>query len=205
MCQYKTIMKKALLVVLFFPFVFILLLVNLTVLSASRSWQPQLPLSATPIGDTSFQLTASAGTAQVLSATVIPGDARGLLLQSFLERHKSPMAPYAQYLVQQADDKGIDFRLVVAIAMCESNLGKRMPRLDEYNFAGIAVYTGQTTGASFDSWQHAIRWVTSYIKEKYYDRGIVDLRDIGAIWAPPSVEKGYSWTNCVESFQGSIL
>ena len=111
-------MKKALLVVLWFPFALLLLLGNLTVLASSASWQPiAAPLSGSPISDTNFQLTASAGTAQVLGAKVIAGDARGLLLQSFLERHASPMAPYAEYLVQQADEKGIDFRLVVAIAM----------------------------------------------------------------------------------------
>ncbi len=206
MWQYTTNMKKALLVVLWFPLAFVLLLVNLTVLSSSRTWvAPDLPLSASPLPDTNFQLTASAGTSQVLGAKVIAADARGLLLHSFLEQHESPMAPYAEYLVEKADEKGIDFRLVVAIAMCESNLGKRMPTSDSYNAWGIAVYTGQITGANFDSWPHAIDWVSQYVKEKYYDRGIVDLRDIGAIWAPPSVEKGYSWTNCVETFQGTIL
>ncbi len=199
-------MKKALLVVLWFPLALIVLLGNLTVLAASRNWQaPALPLSATPLPDTGFQLTAAAGTAQVLGAKVIAGDARGLLLQSFLEDYDSPMAPYADYLVQQADTQGIDFRLVVAIAMCESNLGKHMPTSNSYNAWGIAVYTGKTIGADFDSWPHAIDWVSRYIKEKYYDRGIIDLKDIGAIWAPPSVEKGYSWTNCVETFQGNIL
>ena len=199
-------MKKALLVVLFLPFTLLFLLGNLTVLAWSRTWQPiAAPLSASPISDTNFQLTASAGTAQVLGAKVIPGDARGLLLHSFLERHDSPMAPYAEYLVQQADEYAIDFRLVVVIAMCESNLGKRMPTRDSYNAWGIAVYTGKQTGATFDNWEEAINWVSRYIKQKYYDRGIIDLRDIGAIWAPPSVEKGYSWTNCVESFRGTIL
>ena len=202
--HYRRVMRKVLLVLFWFPATFILLLVHLAVLSASRGVTGTMPLSATPIGDTNFQLTASAGTSQVLGAQVIAGDARSLLLQLFLERHNSPMAPFADAIVTEADKNGIDYRLITAIAMCESNLGKRMPTRDSYNAWGIAVYTGKLTGATFDSWQEAITWVSRYIKEKYYDRGIVDLKDIGAIWAPPSVEKGYSWTNCVEGFRDTI-
>ena len=115
------------------------------------------------------------------------------------------MAPFSGLIVREADAKGIDFRLVVAIAMCESNLGKKMPKKDEFNAWGIAVYTGQNQGKAFDSWPHAISWVSQYIKTKYYDRGITDLKSIGAIWAPPSVENGDSWSSCVDTFQTSIL
>ena len=114
------------------------------------------------------------------------------------------MTPYAGHIVREADRLGIDFRLVVAIAMCESNLGKKMPKLDEFNAWGIAVYTGKNQGKAFQSWDHAISWVSSYIKTKYYDRGITDLVAIGAIWAPPSVANGNSWSNCVELYQNSI-
>jgi hypothetical protein len=141
----------------------------------------------------------------VLSATVVAGDARVLLVESFLRKHKSPMMPFASDIVAEADRFGIDFRMLPAIAMCESGAGKRMPKKDEFNAFGIAVYTGQQHGKAFDSWPHAITWVSQYIKERYYDRGYTDLYDIGAIWAPPSVEKGYSWTNCVQSFQDAII
>jgi hypothetical protein len=193
---------KGLLVVVWFPLTFVLLLVNLTLLaastrvSASISEQYPQPLS--------HRVTASAGTAQILGANVVAGDARGLLLKKFLEKYSSPMAPYADLLVQKADENGFDFRLVVSIAMCESNLGKRMPSRDSFNPFGIAVYTGQEFGKKFNDWEHAITWVSEYIRTKYYDRGITDLRDIGAIWAPPSVENGYSWTNCVQQFIGTI-
>lgn len=198
-----SMMKRGLLIVVWFPLTFVLLLVNLTLLRTLYGAQTAALASYTePLPK---HITASAGTAQILGASVIAGDARALLLQSFLERHESPIAPYADTLVREADANGLDFRLVVAIAMCESNLGKRMPKLDEYNGWGIAVYTGKNKGKAFDSWPHAIRWVSEYIKTKYYDRGITSLRDIGAIWAPPSVENGYSWTNCVESYSAKIL
>ncbi len=144
------------------------------------------------------------GTSEILGIDVVAEDARPILLKQFLEKHDSPMAPHADFLVSEADRFGIDFRLVVAIAMCESNLGKKMPA-GSYNAWGIAVYTGQNSGATFAGWPEAITWVSQYMKEHYYDRGLVDLKDIGAIYAPPSVETEYSWTRCVETFQNSIL
>lgn len=195
--------RKILLTILWFPLTFVLLLVNLALLRSLYTEQSRV--QATDINAPAKLITASAGTAQILGASVIAGDARSLLLASFLEQHGSPMAPFAEFIVKEADTNGLDFRMVVAIAMCESNLGKRMPKKDEFNAWGIAVYTGQNQGKAFDSWPHAITWVSKYIKTKYYDRGITGLKEIGAIWAPPSVEKGYSWTNCVQNFQGTIL
>jgi len=198
--------KKLLLSILWFPLTFVLLAVNLTLLTSTlnkKALAQQEP--ATPIAQAQYAGFFQEGTGKVLGANVIAADSRALLLWSFLKKHDSPMAPYADLIVSKADEYGIDFRLVVAIAMCESNLGKKMPSSDSYNAWGIAVYTGQTSGAMFNDWPHAIEWVNKYIKEHYYDKGLVDLRDIGSVWAPPSVETGYSWTNCVEKFQGSIF
>ena len=195
--------RKILLTILWFPLTFVLLLVNLTLLKSLYIEQSRVQAADTNVS--TKHITASAGTAQILGASVIAGDARSILLASFLKQHASPMAPYAELIVREADTNGLDFRMVVAIAMCESNLGKRMPKKDEFNAWGIAVYTGQNQGKAFDSWPHAISWVSNYIKTKYYDRGISNLKEIGAIWAPPSVEKDYSWTNCVQNFQQSIL
>lgn len=194
---------KILLSILWFPLTFVLLLVNLALLRSL--YAEQSPVQAADTNTPVKHITASAGTSQILGATVIAGDAREMLLEAFLRQHNSPMAPYSSLIVREADAKGIDFRLVVAIAMCESNLGKKMPKKDEYNAWGIAVYTGKNQGKAFDSWEHAIVWVSSYIKSKYYDRGIINLQAIGAIWAPPSVQNGNSWSNCVDQFQESIL
>lgn len=193
-------------VLLWFPFTLILLIVNLTLLQVTmRKTHTPVTSMMSPLPDSPFGITAAAGTSQVLGASVTAGDARGLLLNGFLRDYDSPMAPYANLIVTEADKNGIDFRLLVAIAMCESNLGKHMPSSDSYNAFGIAVYTGQQTGATFKNWPHAIEWVSQYIKKDYYDRGIKDLRTIGSIWAPPSINTGYSWTNCVSEFQKSIL
>lgn len=198
-------MKKTLLVFAWFPIMICMVVADLIMLTTIVHRTRQASVLSASAPQEIFQLTAAGGTSQVLNATVIAGDARVLLLQQFMARHQSPMTPFADIIVSEADKYGIDYRLVPAIAMCESNLGKRMPKKDEFNAFGIAVYSGQQSGKKFDSWVASIQWVSRYIKEHYYDRGYTDLYDIGAIWAPPSVENGYSWTNCVQGFMGSII
>lgn len=197
--------RKLLLVAAWFPLTFVLVLINLSLLVGYASAAPAGDrLSAVAPQDTAFQL-AGAGTSQVLSASVISADARVYLVEAFLARHNSPMTPYANLIVTEADRFGLDFRLLPAIAMCESNAGKRMPLKKEYNFAGIAVYTGQNQGKAFDSWEHAIEWVSAYIYNKYYSKGITNLVDIQNYWAPPAASTGNSWANCVKSFQNDII
>ncbi len=197
---------KRWLLLLWFPTTLIMLIINLSLLLTFARQKNELPkLNAAIPAQSNFQLTSAGGTSQVLNATVIAGDARVLLVQSFLQKYNSPMAPYADLIVQQADQDKIDWKLVPAIAMCESNAGKHMPKKNEFNAFGIAVYTGTKSGKAFTSWSHAIEWVSGYIKDQYYNKGITNLTDIGAIWAPPSIENGYSWTNCVQSFQDQII
>jgi hypothetical protein len=125
-----------------------------------------------------------------------------VLLENFMKN--SPMAAYAESIVREADRLNIDYRILPAIAMCESNLGKRIPSSDSYNAWGIAVYTGTNSGAKFKNWDEAITWVSEYIHTKYIQNNLIDVKDIGAIYAPPSVENGHSWANCVEGFMRSI-
>lgn len=205
LCHYGSMIRKGLLVVLWFPLTLSLLVLNLTLLAATARDAKQASLNKSNLVFATNHLTAQAGTAQVLGTSVVAGDARSLLLEKFLQRNNSPMAPYADFIVKESDTNGLDFRLLVAIAMCESNLGKHMPAHDSFNPFGIAVYTGQQTGKKFGNWEHAISWVSEYIKTQYYDKGITDLKDIGAVWAPPSISSDYSWTRCVQGFKDSIL
>lgn len=197
--------RKAILLVAWFPLTAVLIVHNILFLAKAPGRlliQADEPVFATPIADTHPVAAADKGTGQVLAADIIAGDGRALLLSEFLRG--SPMAPYAEYIVSEADRYGLDYRLVPAIAMCESNLGIRIPTSDSYNAWGIAVYTGQQEGAKFNSWPAAISWVNDFLYQKFVSRNIIDIREIGAIWAPPSVEKGDSWANCVETFMRSI-
>ncbi len=197
-------MRKTLLALLWFPVSITFLVINLAMLAAMPRWQtPAIPLSAVPANEVGF--AATSGTPTVLAAEVIAGDARTVLLQKFLQENNSPLTPYADLLVKQADSKGFDFRLLPSIAMCESNLGKKVPLKSGFNPFGIAVYTGTNKGKNFDSWEQAITWVSDYIAQTYYSRGATSLTDIEKNWAPPSAQGSHTWSNCVQFFQESIL
>jgi hypothetical protein len=201
-------MKKVFLLINWFPIALILLFINFHVLELTEKKQDLIALNEyilSPLADAgAYHLSASGNTSKVLGASVVAADARGKLLEEFLDKYHSPLKPYAYRIVEEADKNGIDFRLIVSIAMCESNLGKRMPA-NSYNAWGIAVYTGTNSGKVFENWDHAISWVSRYLKERYLDKGYDTLREIGAIYAPPSVHTGHSWSNCVETFQKSIF
>lgn len=194
--------RKLLITLCWFPLTLSLLALNLSLLVSLTK-----KANANEVVTQSMALRIAAtsyGTEQVLGASVRAGDARALLLASFLKSHQSPLAEFADYILDRAEYYGIDYRLIPAIAMCESNVGKRMPSKDSFNAWGISVETGETSGAKFPNWIYAIDWVSRYLKEKYYARGITNLIDIGAIYAPPSVENGNSWANCVGQFMEEI-
>lgn len=146
------------------------------------------------------KITTQSG--KILGVSISAADSRLLILQKFLQ--DSPLFPYAQKLVDNADTYSIDFRLVPAIAMCESNLGKRIPTADSHNAFGIAVYTGQQEGAKFENWDVALDWIFEFIHNKFISQDITDIRKIGGIWAPPSLETDNSWARCVETFMRQI-
>jgi len=198
--------RKGLFILLWFPLAFILLVINLTVLSQTvqANNQAAKSLQISPSGRY-LPITASSGTSQILGETVFSDDARVMLLRHFFEKYQSPMSPFTAQIVEQSDLYKLDYRLIPAIAMCESNLGKKIPGKDSFNPFGIAVFTGLQKGKNFDDWNHAITWVARYLSEKYYTRGITSLTDIGAIWAPPSVANGNSWANCVDTFMNRII
>ncbi len=153
----------------------------------------------------SYQLYAALP--QVLGNSTIAvakEDARPVLLRQFLQKYNSPLMPYAQTLVTVSDNNDIDFRLITSIAMCESNLGKKMPQ-GSFNAWGYAIYTGQSAGANFENWDHAIKVMADYLAKNFYSRGLTTPEQIGPIYAPPSVETGNSWARCVRRFMDELI
>lgn len=192
-------MRKAFVLVMWFPLTLVLIVQNLMLLSyRPYALERKTPVAvyASPYAGTIEGLTVSSG--KILGMSVVAGDGRISMLSEFLS--DSPLAPYAEHIVKEADAYDIDYRLIPVIAMCESNLGRRIPSKDSFNAWGIAVYTGKQEGASFADWPMAITWVTRFIRDRFIEKGHIDLKSIGAIWAPPSVDTGHSWANCVETF-----
>lgn len=125
---------------------------------------------------------------------VVTGDARPVIIKQYLEKHNSPVTPYADSIFQASEKWGLDYRLMVAIAQCESNLCKKIPS-GSYNCWGFE--NGDTR---FLSWEQAFNQVAKTLKEDYIDQGLTTPDQIMPKYAPPSVEKGGPWAKCVNQF-----
>ena len=137
------------------------------------------------------------------SQAIAKEDARAEILRQFLASYNSPIEAYAQKIVTESDVNAIDYRMITAIAMCESTLGKNMPA-GSHNAWGYAIYTGEQSGAAFENWNEAIEVIAQYLASKYYRQGLTTPEEIGPIYAPPSVENGNSWAKCVGKFMDEL-
>lgn len=127
-----------------------------------------------------------------LPANISPSqDIRITTLQKFLYQLRSPLLENAEDIVKYADLYGLDYALVPAIAMQESNLCKVIP-VDSYNCWGFGIYGNKIT--RFNSYKEAIAQVSKTIKETYIKKGLTNPTLLEDVWAPPS--KG-SWSYSV--------
>lgn len=132
---------------------------------------------------------------QQMSIIAAPVDPRVLVLQDYLNKHKSPLAANAQDFVEAADTYNMDWRLVPAIAGVESTFGKRIP--GGYNAWGWGVYGDKSLG--FGSWKDGIYTVSKGLKENYIDDGLTTVPAIGRRYASST-----HWPNSVNFFLNDI-
>lgn len=132
------------------------------------------------------------------STAVQAADARPELIREYLGKYQSPLLPYADLIVRLSDNYNLDFRLIVSIAQCESNVCKKIPA-GSYNCWGFENGTTR-----FSSWEQALEQVAKTLKEDYIDLGLTSPDLIMPKYAPPSVEKGGPWAKCVNQFMAEL-
>lgn len=125
-------------------------------------------------------------------------DSRTDHLRLFLESYNSPFAHKAATFINEADEHGLDWKLVAAIAGVESTFGKHIP-FDSYNAWGWGIFTGQNDGIHFADWEDGISTVSEGLKKNYIDRGAVTLEQIGRRYAASP-----TWTMKVRFFLEKI-
>ena len=121
-------------------------------------------------------------------------DARVELVRQYLERYNSPLVDHSSFIVEKADEYGIDFKLIPAIAQQESNLCKVIPP-NTYNCWGWGIHSKGTLG--FKSYQEAIETVTAGLKKEYIDKGYNTPEEIMSKYTPLS---NGSWALGVNQF-----
>ena len=121
-------------------------------------------------------------------------DTRVKKLETYLTAWQSPLTSHAEIFINSADKYQLDWTLVAAIAGVESSFGKRVP-INSYNAWGW-----NNGNYRFDSWEQGIDHVNQVLREKYYDRGLKTIRQIGPTYAPPST----TWANKVTYFKTQL-
>ncbi|MCX7996847.1 MAG: hypothetical protein N2691_03800 [Patescibacteria group bacterium] len=123
-----------------------------------------------------------------------PKDPRIAYLKSFMRKYDSELYEHAPFIVETADKYGIDYRLLPAIAMQESNLCRVIPH-GSHNCWGWGIYGGKVT--RFESYPQAIEAVTKGLKEYYVDQGLTTPDQIMKKYNPSS---NGSWARGVNFF-----
>ena len=125
-------------------------------------------------------------------------DARVEIVRQFFAKYNSPLELYASKVISAADEYNLDFRLIPAIAMQESNLCKRIPD-DSYNCWGFGIY-GKTI-TRFADYGEAIETVTKTLASKYKNNGLETPEEIMTMYTPSS---NGSWANGVNHFMDQL-
>lgn len=133
----------------------------------------------------------------VATTSIKTEDAIPELVHQYLKKYNSPMADTAYEFVRIFRDYNIDPTISLAIAQCESNLGKKTPP-DCHNPFGLGIHSRGTL--CFNTWEEGYEKMAKTLKEKYIDQGLNTPEDIMKKYCPLSVEKGGSWARCINQF-----
>src|SRR3972149_7612653 len=109
-------------------------------------------------------------------------DRRGDRLRAYLKSHNSLLADSADVFVREADEHGLDWRLVAAIGGTESTFGNHIPS-GSYNCWGWGIPTGHESGIAFSSFANGIGTVSEGLEKNYVQKGAVTIEQIGYIYA----------------------
>ncbi len=175
-------MGKVTLVASFFvatPFLFVLSVLFLLLLSYQKTQgtNPSV-LSAQTVSYTAIPTNQTISQEEITQT-----DARVELLRQFFARYHSPLEPFATTIVTAADQYGVDFRLLPAIAMQESTLCKKAPA-DSYNCWGWGIYGKKVT--RFENYTQAIDVISKTIAKQYHGKGLNSPEEIMSKYTPSS-------------------
>lgn len=132
---------------------------------------------------------------------IVYSDGRVKAIEQFFKGYKSVLASEANTFIQVADKYKLDWRLLPAISMQESNGGRRM--IDQsHNPFGFGIYGSKVI--KFSSFSEAIETVGRALRENYLNEGLHSTEQIMAKYTPPSLSKGGAWAKGVNSFMEEL-
>lgn len=166
--------------------------------------------------------TTSPDQAVLGSSTIVEtDDARAVLVANFLKRYNTPrpqgggnlnhpLVPeeyFGEFFVELADEYNLDFRLLPAIAMQESNLCNHTPKpknengipTESYNCLGFGVYGDKVM--MFPNFEANFELAAKTLKKNYIDIGLDTPYKIMKKYTPPS---DGSWAESVNQWMAEM-
>ncbi len=198
LCKYRvSAMKKFLLSAAFFTIAPLLLFISIVYLSFF-SYQKTDPGSFFGKKNNSVAFAALPNADISLEDQVVSKDSRVESLRAFFQRNKSPLEPYSANFIDTARKYDLDFRLLPAIAMQESNLCKKAPK-DSYNCWGFGMYGRKIV--KFDNFGEAIDSVSKTLAENYKSIGLITPEQIMTKYTPSN---NGDWAASVNFFMNQL-
>ena len=149
-----------------------------------------------------FQLYAALPKSEIsITDEIGSADGRAKIIEDFFKSRQSPLSVYSNLFIQVSDKYQLDWRLLPAISMQESNGGKKVIS-DSYNPFGYGIY-GKLV-IRFQSWEEAIERVGKALREDYLDQGLKTPVQIMAKYTPPSLAINGAWAKGVSSFMENL-
>lgn len=168
-------------------------LIFLVYLSTDRIVQPK-------VGNFNLYASLPKETSQT-SVSIGSSDARAKIVEDFFKGYSSLLASYSKLFIDIADKYKLDYRLLPAIAMQESNGGKKVIE-DSHNPFGYGIYGNLVI--KFPSWEEGIEKVGKGLRENYLNLGLSTPQQIMSKYTPPSLAQGGSWAKGVRSFMEEL-
>ena len=133
-----------------------------------------------------------------ISEQITSADARSEILKQYMEVHGSPLAPFANLIVQTADRYSLDFRLITAISRQESNICRIIPP-ESYNCWGWGIHSKGSLG--FSSYEEGIETVSNGLRIEYLNKGFNTVEEIMSKYTPLS---NGSWATGVSAYMSEM-
>lgn len=157
-----------------------------------------------PLANNNIVVPANVGTVRPTQAvTPTPsvtangaeGDIRVKKIQNYLVSKDSPLAPFAQYIVDESDKYDLSYTLIVSIAGKESSFG--IYNAGSFNAWGVRASKGFR---NFSSWKDAIEFEANLLSNYYRENMNTAIQKKYC----PDVECSSSWVTDVTNFQEDI-
>lgn len=194
-------MKKLLLVLLWLPATLFVIILAYLMFLWQFSTKAIVKAAEEPLIAEKELVDANPTVLGAYDSNIITADARPEIVSRFLAKYDSPQKPYDHFgreYVRLADEHNLDFRLLPAIAMQESNVCKKIPE-NSFNCWGYGIYGDQVV--RFNSYEEGMDRVAETLAKNYSRKGLLEPEEIMGKYTPQS--KG-SWAEGVIHFMNEM-